>query len=211
YDALSAFKQRIEAAMITFSDNPLMTDDHFLSVGSFHNQHLVNQADAVALALAHVGVLSVRRLHRLLSKDHTGLNPQLAARPGLDAGLVVAHKAALGLEARLKLLTNPVSIHTGESSGGQEDYMSMAFPTIARLFDMIEIVKMILAYELLGGLTALNLRPERAGDGVEAIRSRFGTTIAPLDRDRSPGPDVEKILEMLDGQIGPFFKKGPIL
>ena len=201
HDALESFKVRIEGAMQTFSDNPLMTDDRFLSVGSFHNQHLVNQADAVALALAHVGVLSVRRLHRLLSSDNTGLNPQLAGRPGLDAGLVVAHKAALGLEARLKLLANPVSIHTGESSAGQEDYMSMAFPTIARLYEMVDLVEMILAYELMGGLTALNLRPQKAGDGVEAIRAQFKDLIEPLARDRSPGPDVEIILEHI-GSLG---------
>ena len=197
YDALGSFQKRIEAAMQTFSDNPLMTDDRFLSVGSFQAQHLVNQADAVAISLAHIGVLSVRRLHRLLDGSNTGLNPQLAARPGLDAGLVVAQKAALGLEARLKILANPVSIHTGESSAGQEDYMSMAFPTISRLYDMVELIEMILSYELLGGLTALNMRSESAGDGVRAIQERFSTVIDPLERDRSPGPDVEKILAVL--------------
>ena len=197
HDALESLKLRIEAAMQTFSDNPLMVDDGFLSVGSFQGQHLVNQADAVAVALTHVGVLSVRRLHRLLDGSNTGLNPQLAARPGLDAGLVVAQKAALGLEARLKLLANPVSIHTGESSNGQEDYMSMAFPTISRLYEMADLVEMILAYELLGGLTALNNRSEISGDGVQVIQEAFSDVLAPLDRDRPPGPDVEKVLEKM--------------
>ncbi|MEM8863666.1 MAG: aromatic amino acid lyase, partial [Chloroflexota bacterium] len=212
-DALENLKQRIEAAMQTFSDNPLMTDVGFLSVGSFQGQHLVNQADAVAVALAHVGVLSVRRLHRLLDGANTGLNPQLAARPGLDAGLVVAQKAALGLEARLKILANPVSIHTGESSNGQEDYMSMAFPTISRLYDMAELIEMMLAYELMGGLTALNQRAilvglqhaatdvEKPGDGVRAIQALFADVVSSLDRDRPPGPDVEKILDVLRTQL----------
>ena len=151
----------------------------FLSVGLFHNQHLVNQADHVALALAHVGSLSVRRLHRLLSSQNTGLNPQLAGRPGLDAGLVVAHKAALGIVARLKILANPVSILTSESSAGQEDYMSMAFPTISRLYDMVELVKLILAYECLGGLTALSLRDALAGDGCERFRISLNQLLCP--------------------------------
>jgi len=203
-DALAGLRQRIEATMQTFSDNPLMVQDHssaggrFLSVGLFHNQHLVNQADHVALALAHVGSLSVRRLHRLLCRKNTGLTPQLAARPGLDVGLVVAHKAALGLQTRLKHLANPVSIMTGESSAGQEDYMSMAFPTIERLYDMAELVKIILAYECLGGLTALNQRADKPGDGVAAIQDYFRPHIAPLLRDRALGPDVEQILSLFE-------------
>lgn len=197
HDGLASLRQRIERSMVTFSDNPLMVDDGFLSVGMFHNQHLVNQADAVAVALTHIGVLSVRRLHRLLNSENTGLNQQLAARPGLDAGLVVAQKAALGLEARLKILASPVSIHTGESSAGQEDYMSMAFPTIARLYDMVELVEMILAYELLGGLTALNMRGESAGDGVRSIQETFGEMLDLENRDRPPGPVVERVLEIL--------------
>ncbi len=203
HDALVGLKQRIEATFSTFSDNPLMTGDRFLSVGSFQAQHLVNQADAVAIALAHVGVLSVRRLHRLLDGSNTGLNPQLAGRPGLDAGLVVAQKAALGLEARLKILANPVSIHTGESSAGQEDYMSMAFPTISRLYDMVELIEMILAYELTGALTALNMRTglntssQKPGDGVQAIQQKFADVLPPLERDRPPGPDVERVLKVI--------------
>ncbi|MEM7342767.1 MAG: aromatic amino acid lyase [Chloroflexota bacterium] len=202
--ALTVFQEYIEGAIRTFSDNPLMvTDDsaeggRFLSVGLFHNQLLVNQADQVALALAHVAALSVRRLHRLMNPQVTGLNPQLAARPGLDAGLVVAHKAATGVLARLKLLANPVSLMTGETSGGQEDYMSMAFPTISRLYEMVDLAKKILAYECLGGLTALTLRGEQPGEGVTHLQAHFSTKIMPLTKDRSPGPDVETILQIFE-------------
>ena len=86
---------------------------------------------------------------------------------------------------------------TEESSAGQEDYMSLAFPTIARLYEMVSLTKMILAYELLGGLTALNLRKEEAGEGVTAVCNHFAPYIQPLHRDRPPGPDVEVILEVL--------------
>ena len=88
----------------------------FLSVGSFHNQHVVNQAEHMAVARAHVAALSSRRLHRLLNSYNTALNTQLAPRPGLDAGLVVAQKATVGLMARVQQLASPVSIFTAESS-----------------------------------------------------------------------------------------------
>ena len=54
----------------------------FLSVGLFHNQHLVNQADQVALNLAHIGNLSVRRLHRLLSPQNTGTKSAVGGATG---------------------------------------------------------------------------------------------------------------------------------
>lgn len=193
-DALADFRARIVATIATFSDNPLMDCDRFLSVGLFHNQHLVNQAEHVAIALAHVGALSSRRLHRLLSPKVTNLPPQLAARPGLDAGLVVAHKATIGLVARLKWLANPISLATDESSAGQEDYMSQAFPVLARLEEMAELTLAIYAYELLGALEALRHRGQTAGDKIEQIRRFFAKIVPPFTRDRSVGVEVEKIV-----------------
>jgi histidine ammonia-lyase len=194
-DALARLREKIEYCLRDFSDNPLMDGERLLSVGSFHNQHLVNQVEQVALALAHVGSLSERRLHRLLSADNTGLNDQLAARPGLDAGLVVTQKASIDLAARLRLLAQPLSLHTSETSAGQEDYMSMAIPAIYRLYDMAQLSRMILAYELLAGLTALRMRKQTPGDGVAAVVEHFDLLIAPLERDRSPATDVETILQ----------------
>jgi len=195
FDALAGLRTQIEHCLIDYSDNPLMEGDSLLSVGSFHNQHLVNQAENVALALAHLGSLSERRLHRLLSADNTGLSPQLAARPGLDAGLVVTQKASIDLSARLRVLAQPVSLYTGESSAGQEDYMSMAIPALYRLYEMAQLTRGMLAFELLGALTAVRQREQRPGDGVAAVVDYFEPVIAPLDRDRSPSPDVETILD----------------
>ena len=56
YDALEDLRARIETAIQCFSDNPLMvkptanSPGKFLSVGIFHNQHLVNQVEQVALS-----------------------------------------------------------------------------------------------------------------------------------------------------------------
>ncbi|MCB9079927.1 MAG: histidine ammonia-lyase [Anaerolineaceae bacterium] len=207
FDALQQLRRHIERALTSFSDNPLMVLDEspqggrLLSVGLFHNQHLVNQVEQVALALAHVGCLSERRLHRLLNPANTGLAPQLAARPGLDAGLVVAHKASLGLAAQLRLLAQPISLATGDSSNGQEDYMALALPAVARLYDMADWVTLMLAYELLAGLVALDRRGGRPGDGVEAVRASVRQVIPPLDQDRSPGPDVEELRHIFDSAV----------
>ena len=134
----------------------------------------------------------------MLESDFSGLQQQLAARPGLDAGLVVAHKAALDPGARLRVLAQPVSLLTGESSAGQEDYMSHAIPAVLRLFDMQELVRALLAYELRAALAALDLRAQRPGDDIAAVRRYFAESIPPLTRDRSPGPEVETLLAHFD-------------
>lgn len=198
-DALSQLGVTIFNQARSFSDNPWMTDDNrFLSVGSFHNQHLVNQIEQVTLALVHAGCLSERRLHRLLDASVTGLNPQLAARPGLDAGLVVLHKAAIDHAAKLRFLATPVSVMTSETSAGQEDYMSMAIPAVQRLLDAVETARIILASELLAACVALDHRAEKPGAGVSRMHEWVRSKLTRLDVDRSPGPDLELLLEAME-------------
>ncbi len=197
YDALAGLRASVERCLVDYSDNPLLDGERLLSVGCFHNQHLVNDAETVALALAQAAVLAERRLHRLLDAGITGLSPQLAARPGIDAGLVAAHKAAIDCAARLRVLAQPVSLYTGETSAGQEDFMALAIPALARLLEMVELGRALLACELLAALAALRQRDARPGAGVAALIDKLGDTIAPYVCDRSPGPDVEALLVAL--------------
>lgn len=203
-EAMDRLRRTTERALTAFSGNPMLLsgagkdEDRLLSVGLFHDQQMVNQIDYVALCLTHVGCLSQRRLHRMMQNKHTGLTDQLAARPGLDAGLVVTQKASLGLEARLRMLAHPVSLATGETSGGQEDYMTMALPALERLSEMVALVKTMLAYELLAGLVAIAQRNKTPGRGVTLVRDYAWQRLEPYSQDRAPGPDVELILAMLD-------------
>ena len=129
-------------------------------------------------------------MQRLLSAENIGLNAQLASRPGLDAGLVVTQKASI-----LRLLAQPVSLFTSETSDRQEDYMSMAIPALTRLEEMVKFCRAMLAYELLAGITTVRMRAQIPGDAVVAVIDYFDPLIAALERDRSLEPDVETILE----------------
>ena len=92
-------------------------------------------------------------------------------------------------------LAQPLSLFTAESSAGQEDCMALAMPAISRLFEMADLCRVILAYELLAGICALRMRGEKAGDGVTAVNEYFADILPSWQRDRSPGPDVETILQ----------------
>lgn len=200
-DALASLSERIQRQAKAFSDNPWMSPDgRFLSVGSFHNQHLVNQLEAVVLSLVHVACLSERRLHRLLDPATTGLNAQLAARPGLDAGLVVVHKAAIDHVARLRALATPVSVMTSETSLGQEDYMSLAIPTVERLLEAVDVGRILLASELLAACVALDQRAAKPGEGVRALHEWTRQHVATLLADRSPGPDIETLVDAMQDE-----------
>jgi len=195
FDSIEQLERTISRQAVAFSDNPWMSDDdRLLSVGVFHNQHLVAHAEQTTAALIHAGCLSERRLHRLLDPQATGLNAQLAARPGLDAGLVVLHKAVVDHVAQARLLSQPVSVLTSETSAGQEDYMSMAIPAINRLIAACQTVRTILAAELIAACVALDHRNQRSGNGVTRLHHWVRKTVAPLDRDRSPGPDLENLI-----------------
>lgn len=198
FDAIELLDRTIARQASAFSDNPWMTDDgRLLSVGVFHNQHLVAHIEQTTTALIHVGCLSERRLHRFLDSSTTGLNAQLAARPGLDAGLVVLHKAVIDHVAKARLISQPLSVMTSETSSGQEDYMSMAIPVTLRLIEASELVRTILAAELLAACVALDQRPERCGQGVASLHRWVREIIAPLNRDRAPGPDLENLLDSM--------------
>ena len=72
--------------------------------------------------------------------------------------------------------------------------MSLAIPALTRLFDMAQLVRSMLAFELLAGLTAVRQRAQMPGDGVRATVEYFDDLIAVSERDCSPGPEVETIL-----------------
>ncbi len=194
-DCLSSLERSIENQARAFSDNPWMNEQgRLLSVGAFHNQHIVTHVEQTTTALVHVACLSERRLHRFMDPAMTGLNAQLAARPGLDAGLVVLHKAMIEHAARLRLLAQPVSVLTAETSTGQEDYMSMSMPAIGRLLEASALARTIVVAELMAGCVALDYRDQNAGRGVSALHRYTRTIVPPLHADRSPGPDLERLL-----------------
>ena len=197
YDAVTTLVDSVEALAATFTGNPLMTESAFLSVGNFHTQHLVGAVESATQGLIHVASLAERRSHRLLDGNATGLTPQLATRPGLDAGLVVVHKACVDHGARARMLAAPISVMTGETSFGQEDYMSMAIPASERALEALDHMRAILAGELLVSARALDLRQQRPGEGVQHAHNWIRQLVPVLKTDRPPGPDLDVLCAAL--------------
>ena len=154
--------------------------------------------EAVALATAQVTNLVEKRLHRLLDARFSGLPEQLAGRPGVQAGAVTLHKAVVGLAAENRLLAAPASVHTLDTSTGQEDVQAFTFLAANRLGSMLDNLETALSYELVALRQAAHLR----GDGLDSpllahVVARVAEVVEPIDEDRTLSPDVARVRELL--------------
>jgi histidine ammonia-lyase len=177
------------------SDEPPFGE--LVNSGNFHGAALAARVEAATLAVVHLGILAEKRLYRLLDDRATGLGRQLAAEPGLDAGLITVHKAALAYGASLRMLAAPASVMQGDSSFGQEDVMSMVFPALERLDQATRFAHILLAHELYVALVAIDQRDEAVGRDVAALRERIRAHIPPYDGDRPYGPDLDTLIALL--------------
>jgi len=210
-DAIRRLEQAIVAEWQAIGDNPAFIPDEsspafgrLVHSGNFHCAALTAEVEAAALALAQVGLLSERRLHRLLDHRHSGLAPQVALRPGLDAGLIILHKAALGHAAKLKSLAIPPSLQHGDSSFGQEDVMTMIFPALDRLAEIDRLTRLVAAHELYAALVAIDQRGEKPGRGIAAVQATVRRKIPAYEGDRPYGPELESLAHLVEAGMLPL-------
>ncbi len=204
-DAISRLEQAVVDEWRAVSDNPVFITDEsapafgrLVHSGNFHCAELTAMVEAAALAAAQVALLSERRVHRLLDQKFTRLAPQLARNPGLDAGLVILHKAVLGLTAKIRSLSVPPSLQHGESSFGQEDVMTMIFPALDRLSEIDRLARLVATYELYTALVAIDQRGEQPGAVIAAALATVRAVIPPYSGDRSYGPEIERLLQLVE-------------
>lgn len=79
--------------------------------------------------------------------------------------------------------------------------MSLAIPSLMRLYKMQELTEMVLAYELTTACVALESRIDRidrVSERVQEVYALVREVVEPLTEDRSPGPDVEKVMAILN-------------
>jgi histidine ammonia-lyase len=147
-EQLEFARRVVETELRSATDNPLVfPDGEAFSCGNFNGQQVAAAADALATAVQKVGRISERRANKLVS-DADDLAAFLAADPGLESGMMIAHYTAAGLVAELET-RSPASGHSVTVSGGQEDVHSLGTIAARHLADAVESVRRVLAVELL--------------------------------------------------------------
>ncbi len=182
------------------SDNPLIMPDtgEILSGGNFHAEPVALTADSVALAIAEIGALSVRRIAMLIDSSISELPPFLVDDAGLNSGFMVAHVTAASLASENKSLAHPASVDSLPTSANQEDHVSMATFAARRLGDMNRNTESILAIEYLAAVQGIEFRrPLQSTPLIEEAITILRQDVPNWSTDRVFSPDIEKSVRLL--------------
>ncbi len=195
----------LEMEINAVTDNPLVFLDppHVVSCGNFHGQSVALMADTLVVALAGLGLVSERRTFRILTPELSGdLPPFLAARPGVESGLMMVQVTQASLVGRLRDLAYPSSLSSLPTSGEQEDVVPMATNAAYRALEVVDVLRRILAIEFLTALQAVALREARQEFPAPAVGALLswarGQGLAlPFREDRIWATEMEQVASWL--------------
>jgi histidine ammonia-lyase len=117
-------------------------------------------------------------------------------------GLVVVHKRAVGALHEARRLAVPASAGQADTSLGQEDAASFAPEAAEQLRRVEQLTREVVACELLAARQAWWLRRTSPAGGLGPLTACLDDLVAPVDRDRPLGPDLDRLVEALErGQL----------
>lgn len=194
---LDRMEEDIIRSLPAVTDSPVFVEGRFLTTGGFHDIGLASQLDALCIALVQAAELSAQHIHRLLDSRFSGLQDQLAASPGPQAGLVVVHKRVVGAVHRLRRLALPASVGVVDTSLGQEDAMTFAFEAAEKLRLVEHVLRDVIACELLTCRQAWALRSSPPAAGLREYAAELADIVEPVTRDRQLGPEIDALAALV--------------
>jgi len=202
-DALDYITARIVTEMNSSNDNPLFFPELGIAYqgAHFHGQPVALPMDVLSISLTEIGVLSERRLNKMLDKDRSGGLPPFLARGG-KSGLQCAFEGAqyipTSLVAECRTLCNPASIQSIPSNGENQDVVSMGLVAARKARDIKERIEYILAVELLAACEAVEVRgAEKLGSVSKMVYNSVRAQVPAYDTDRPMTKDFEVIKNSL--------------
>ncbi len=205
--ALGYVRSVLEIEVNAATDNPLIFPEtgEVISAGNFHAQPVSQALDLLCIAAADLAAVSERRMERLLNPDLSGLPAFLSPSPGLNSGYMILQVTVVDLLSEMRVLAHPASVDSVPTSASQEDHISMGMASARKARRVADFLERVVAAELLAAAQGLEFRlPLRGGKGVEEARRRIRSRVAPLEDDRPPAPDLQRVLELLrEGAFDP--------
>jgi histidine ammonia-lyase len=184
WDTLAFARGVFEIELNSATDNPLVFEDAIVSGGNFHGAPLALALDYLAIAVWQIAGISERRTERLLNPSlNEGLPVFLAARPGIESGLMMAQVTAAALVAEMRVLAGPASVGSIPTSGNQEDFVSMGMTSALKLEQSVDLARMVIAIELLAATRGLDLRGDTSTPVLEKARAKFRERIPAWQED----------------------------
>jgi histidine ammonia-lyase len=200
----------IEANAVT--DNPLvLDDDSVVSGGNFHAEPVAFAADQLALAICEIGSIAQRRIALLVDPALShGLPAFLAAKPGLNSGLMIAEVTSAALMSENRQMSHPASVDSTPTSANQEDHVSMACHGARRLLAMTENLFTIIGIESLTAAQGIDLRaPLVTSPELRKALGAIRAVVPHLDDDRYMAGDLEAARELVvSGKLNASVSEG---
>ena len=199
-DVISHVKNIFITEINSVTDNPtiFVKEDKIISGGNFHGQSLAMAMDYLAIGIAELGSISERRTYQLISGQR-GLPPFLAAKAGLNSGMMILQYTAASIASQNKQLCTPASVDSIVSSNGQEDHVSMGANSATKLFKVVENTERILAIEMLNATQGFAFRNLKSSNFIESILDIYRDEVEFLEKDRLLHTDIEKSIGFLQG------------
>ncbi|NOZ75538.1 MAG: histidine ammonia-lyase [FCB group bacterium] len=172
-------KRIVEDELNSVSDNPLILPDNRVATsGHFHGEFIAQAMDLLSIAISEIGGIAERRIHYFMKGIGDKIPPFIANNPGLESGAMIAHVTAAALVSENKTLCHPASVDSIPTSGGQEDYVSMAPWAARKTLEITANVSRILAIELLVNTRSIilfhsGLKPGKGVRPILAYLKRF--------------------------------------
>jgi histidine ammonia-lyase len=201
-DQVATARTAVEVELNAIDDSPLVSieGDRLLSTGNFHPMALALAFESLRIALAHGGMLSERRMNKLVTALYGEASFEFGtAKPERYSvpGLVIYSAAALLSE--LKQLAAPVTVHCPPLDLDVEDHATLAPQAVMLARRSLLVFEQILAIEVLVAISALDDRPRlpRMGRGTQPVYDVVRATLEPLDGNVPAATVVETVRRRL--------------
>lgn len=199
--AIDEARLATDIELASSGDNPviLAAEGRIVSHGNFDMTAFVLSWERLAQALAHAAAGVANRIMKLMSPTVSGLPRFLTPQGQNRMGLAILQKPVAAMEAEIRFLANPVSLSPIAVSDWIEDQASMAPAVVAKVGQIVERLRYLIAMELIASAFAAEIRGvqsqmgEGAAEAYKAVRDR----VTPFDEDRELGADTARIAEMI--------------
>ena len=216
-DAVAWARYMLEIELNHAADNPTFFPDEGIAISgaNFQGTPMAFALELLGIAITTVGVLSERRVNRLMNPHlSVGLPAFLTRGAGMFSGLMLIQYTAGALVAENRVLSHPAATGSIPAAADQEDFVSMGMTTAIKTRQIIENSWSILAVELLSAAQALEFRaPVRPSPGVQAAFDVIRKHVRKVEEDRPLYPDLNRlaavgksgeILTAVEAAVGPL-------
>jgi histidine ammonia-lyase len=199
--AIDEARAATEIELASSGDNPVVLahEDRIVSHGNFDMTAFVLSWERLSQALAHAAAGTANRTIKLMSPTMSGLPRFLAAQGQNRIGFAILQKPISAVEAEIRFLASPISLTPIAVSDWVEDQASMAPGAVAKVTQIVDRFRYLVAMELISSAFAVDIRGMAAqlGSGTTEAYKAVRDRVTPLDDDRELGSDTARVAEMI--------------